>query len=106
MRPTLCSDQHRSANSSLLVTTAPPSPALMFLLAWKLKHPRSPIAPTGWPFHCAPQAWQASSMTYRLCRRAMSMIPSMSAGHPATCTGMMALVRSVIAASTLAGSRK
>ena len=35
----------------------------------------------------------------------MAMIASMSAGCPAKWTGMMALVRGVIAASTAAGSR-
>src|SRR5690606_40706415 len=77
----------------------PPSPAVMFLLAWKLNVPISPIAPTGCPFHDDPQAWQASSRTGIPCFLATSSTPSISAGWPPMCTGTIALVRSVIARS-------
>ncbi|MFN8540022.1 MAG: hypothetical protein U0232_21395 [Thermomicrobiales bacterium] len=66
-RPTLCSDQQRSWSASSLVTTMPPSPAVTFLLAWKLKVPSAPMAPTGRPRQAAPQAWQASSTTGMPC---------------------------------------
>ena len=43
-------------------------------------------------------------MTFNLCFRAMLMIGSMSAGCPYRCTGMMAFVFDVIAASMLPGA--
>ena len=56
------------------------------------------------PLYSAPCAWHASSMTTRPCRRAISMIGSMSAGWPNRCTGMTAFVRGVIARSSADGS--
>ena len=53
----------------------------------------------------APHAWQASSMTGRPCASATLRMASMSHGRPKRSTGMMALVRGVMAASMLAGSR-
>ncbi len=41
-----------------------------------------PKEPTGFPSQVAPCAWQASSMTIRLWRLAISMMRSMSAGMP------------------------
>ena len=49
MRPTLASDQARSATARSSLRTTPPSPALRFLLDWKEKVPASPMAPTRRP---------------------------------------------------------
>ena len=64
----------------------------------------SPIEPHRRPLYSAPCACAASSMTTRPCARAISRIGSMSAGWPYRWTGMMALVRGVIAASIWPGS--
>ena len=50
-----------SAISSLLVSKIPPSPAVIFLLIWKLNAPQLPSAPVPFPLHLVPQLWQASS---------------------------------------------
>ena len=39
----------RSNNSGSFVVTAPPSPAVIVLLSWKLLMPMSPMAPTYLP---------------------------------------------------------
>ena len=96
-----------SAASSSPVQTMPPSPVVMFFVGWKLKTQilRSPagVRPTGPPLHEAPSAWAASSMTARLCLRAMSRISSIRQGRPAKCTGTIAFVCGVIAASIASG---
>ncbi len=56
------------------------------------------------PCQVEPIAWAASSTTRRLCFFASAYNLSMSHGNPAIWTGMMALVRGVIAASTLSRS--
>ena len=83
----------------------PPSPLVRFLLDWKEKEPMWPMAPTRRPLYSAPWAWAASSITVRLCRLAIAMIASMSAGRPPKWTGMIARVRGVIAASTRCAGR-
>ena len=82
----------------------PPSPQAMVLLDWKLKQPTSPMVPSFRPRCSARCAWQASSITLRLCFLAMAMIESMSQGWPIMWTGMIARVFSVIFLSTSAGS--
>ena len=66
MRPQLWIDRRRVANSSLLVTTMPPSPLQRFLLDWKENMPMSPMAPTRRPLYSAPWAWAASSISVSL----------------------------------------
>ncbi len=78
---------------------APPSPELRFLLAWKLKQPALPHVPTLRPFHSPRWAWQASSSTGTRWRWATARMVSRSAAEPPRCTGTIARVRSVIAAS-------
>ena len=73
-------------------------------MLFRLKVPICPMVPTFRPLYSAPWAWQASSMTNSLCFLAISRIGSMSAGSPWMCTGIMAFVRSVMAASSFAGS--
>ena len=53
----------------------------------------------------APWAWAQSSKTARPWASAIRMIAGMLAGRPYRCTTSIAAVRSVMAASTLAGSR-
>src|ERR1039458_402385 len=65
----------------------------------------SPMLPARRPLYSAPWACAASSTTTNPWRRAMSMTGSMSAGCPKRCTGMMALVRGVMAASIRVTSR-
>src|SRR5262249_28684557 len=83
---------------------APPSMVVMFLLGWKLKTVRSPKLPMRRPRQLEPMAWAASSMMRSRCRAAMSYRRSMSTGSPAKCTGMIARVRSVMAASACSRS--
>ena len=73
---------------------------VMFLLGWKLKHTRSPKLPMRLPAHVEPIACAASSMTRSRWRAARAYSRSMSTARPAKCTGRMARVRGVIAAST------
>ena len=56
------------------------------------------------PSYVDPTACALSSMTARLCFRAIAISGFMSAIRPVRCTGMIALVRGVTAASTAAGS--
>ena len=72
-------------------------------MTWKLKQPVVPRVPTFLPRHSARWAWQASSMTGSLCLPAIARIASRSATLPPRCTGMIAAVRSVMAASILRG---
>ena len=83
----------------------PPSPEVMFLVGYSENIAKVPNAPTGVPFRAAPWAWAASSNRRRPCASAMACNWSIFAGWPYRCTGMIAFVRSVIAASTEAGSR-
>ena len=48
----------------------------MVLLVWKLKQPSGAIVPSFLPWYSDRCAWQASSITARLCLRAMAMIRS------------------------------
>jgi len=52
----------------------------------------------------APKLWAPSSMTGRLCFSAMALMASKSAHWPYSETGIMALVRSVMASSISAGA--
>ena len=82
----------------------PPSPkAPRFFDGKKLKQPKCPMEPARRPLYSAPIACAPSSITYRLCRAAIAMIGSMSAICPYRCTGMMAFVFGVTAASIRAG---
>ncbi len=84
----------------------PPSPnPPRFFDGKKLKQPKSPIDPARRPLYSEPMACAASSTTIRLCRRATSMIGSISAICPYRCTGMIARVLSVTAASIFDASR-
>ena len=57
-------------------------------VAWRLselfieKAPAIPMVPHMRPLYMAPWAWQASSMIYRLCFRAISKMGSILAGQP------------------------
>ena len=64
-----------------------------------------PIAPAGRPGSSPRVRARRPRSPRGRVSSAMAMIASMSAGWPAKWTGMMALVRGVIAASTAAGSR-
>ena len=91
-----------SASASSFVVTRPPSPnAPRFLVGKKEKHPKAPRPPTGTPLYSVPIAWQQSSTSGMA--PATSRIASMSAACPYRCTGMIALVRGVIAAASCAG---
>ena len=106
VRTTPCK-RRRSANSasaSLFITKQPPSAQVMFLLAWKLKLTRSPMAPMRCSFQCESMACAASSITRRPCFLAMAYSLPMSTGRPARYTGMMARVCGVMAASTASRS--
>ncbi len=87
------------------------------LLDWKLYEPKSPIEPVPRTLpsgkrHCAPWLWAQSSMTQIrsssgrdvLCRRHTSSTAPMSVTAQERWTGMIARVRSVIAAAAAAGS--
>ena len=50
-----------AASAASFTTSAPPSIVVMFLLGWKLKETRSPVAPTGLPPAREPMASAASS---------------------------------------------
>src|ERR1051326_80817 len=100
--PWLRSRRSLAPKSSSFVTITPPSPqTLRFLSGCKEKPPaspkvaalRSPIAPR--------MHWQESSMTGSLCRAAISISAGISVIWPAKWTGMIALVRGVIAAASL-----
>jgi len=66
----------------------------------------APRLPTLCPSYCTHWAWAASSITSSPCSFAMAFNAFMGAGCPAKCTGMMAFVRGVSAASTADGSRQ
>jgi hypothetical protein len=78
-------------------TSAPPSPVVTFLLAWKLKATKSPAAPIGRPRQLAPKDCAASSTTRSPCSRARAPRRSRSTGSPARSTGMIARVAPVTA---------
>ncbi len=78
--------------------TKPPSPVVMFFVAYRLNAP-CPKLPAFRPRNVAPWAWQASSTTARPWRSAIARIMSMSATRPNRWTGQIARVRGVIAAS-------
>ena len=104
-RPQLWIDRHAAASASSLVTMMPPSPDVRFLLDWNENDPASsdaaggPVAPRG-----AVRVRGVLEHEESVPRRAMASSASMSAGCPAKCTGMIARVRGVIAASTACGS--
>ena len=93
----------RSCLASDTLTT-PPSPAVMFFVGYSEKTAKRPNVPTGRPPSDAPCACAASSNTANSCRAAISPSRSISAGWPYRCTGMMAAVCGVTAASTASGS--
>lgn len=62
------------------------------------------MEPIFWPRYQVSVACAASSITVSACRRAISPIASMSQGQPHMCTGRMAFVRGVMAASIRATS--
>ena len=72
------------ASASSSVASMPPSPVVMFLLEKKLKQPISPQVPSCRPSSSEPMAWAESSITVRLCRRA---IPG--CGHVAGIAGVV-----------------
>ncbi len=93
----------RSSNSAELVMHIPPSPVVMILFAKKEKVAISPKLPTLLPLNSAPWASAQSSITFRSCFFAISMMPSISHACPYTCTGMIALVLGLIAFSISSG---
>jgi len=94
-----------SPRAASCVTIIPPSPRVpRFFDGKKLKQPTVPIEPAWRPLYFDPMDCAASSMTNRLCFLAMAMIGSMSAICPNRCTGMIALVRGVMAASIFVAS--
>ena len=87
----------RSASSSSVAATRPPSPrANRFLVGKKLKVEATPVVATP----CAPNACAASSMI----GMPSDVSAARSAGRPNRCTGMIARVRSVTFAATSSGS--
>ena len=76
----------------------------MFFVGYSENIAPSPNVPTCAPCHIAPCACAASSNTHRPCRSAIASSASIGAGCPYRCTGWIPTVRSVIAASTAAGS--
>ena len=77
---------------------------VIILFPKKLKQPISPIEPTILPINLAPCASAASSITWSLCLTATSVIVFNCAGCPYKCTGIIALVLTVIANSSFCGS--
>jgi hypothetical protein len=71
---------------------------------WWLNEPNWPMQPAPLPPHIWPWACAQSSITARPCRSAIAAMRSMSAIWWPRCTGMIALVFGVIAASTRSGS--
>ena len=103
-RPQSISEWARRASPASSVSRLPPSPAVRSLVDWWLKEPNSPNDPAPrsrqrWPWACAQSSTRASPW-----RRAISVRRSMSAIWWPRCTGMMARVRAVTAASTWSGS--
>ncbi len=71
---------------------------------WKLKQPMSPSVPAPLPRQKPPCMWAQSSITFRPRACAISVMRSMSAMREPRCTGRMARVSGVIAASIFAAS--
>ena len=94
----------RRARSSSPVRSVPPSPAVSVFEDWWLNEPNAPMHPAPRPPHCWPCACAQSSTIASPCRSAIAASRSMSAICWPRCTGMMARVRGVIAASTASGS--
>src|SRR5665648_991845 len=95
-----------SANAVLSSSASrPPSPAATILSWQKEKHAASPNDPTGLPRYIAPCACAQSSITMTRCSWASSMMGSISAGQPATCTTMTAAVCSVSTAASVSAVR-
>ena len=95
----------RFTNASFCVVTTPASPkACRFFKGCRLKLAASPKLPVRTPPYFAPTAWAASSSTNRPCCLAIIFIGPIFAGLPAKCTGIIAFVRGVIAASMFFGS--
>jgi hypothetical protein len=91
--------RNRSASSSSFVTSAPPSPAQgRFLDGKNEKVATSPSAPARAPSTRAPAACAASSTTGTPSSRSSAT----GATLPNRCTGTIAFVRGVSAASTVA----
>ena len=99
--------------------SAPPSAVVRFFTAWKLKPVMSAMAPTRLSPIVAPKEWAASlrtrirpsscctspfGMKTERCSSAISMNCCWSAGSPPMSTGMMHLVRGVMAFRTASGS--
>ena len=88
----------RSATSSSVAATSPPSPsANRFLVGKKLKVEATPVVATP----SAPKAWAASSSM----GRPNAASSASGAGRPKRCTGTIAFVRGPIRRSTSSGSR-
>ena len=83
----------------------PPSPPGASLSPCRLNTEMSPSEPHIRPRHLAPCACEASSMIFSPCRSAMACSSVILDGNPQRCTTTMALVLSVIFASTSTGSR-
>ena len=73
----------RSTHSGRLTIKAPPSPAITFLVSWKLTAEASPIDPSGRPLYAAITPCAASSMTNNPRSRAIRQITSISQLTPA-----------------------
>src|SRR5699024_9402700 len=101
----LRNNRSRLATSSS-AATIPPSPEVMFLVGYNENIANVPNVPTICPCQEAPCAWAASSNSNSPCRWAICPNAPISAGCPYRCTGMIARVRSVTAASTETGSRQ
>src|SRR5574344_27142 len=83
---------------------APPSIVLYTLVAWKLNVEISPDSNIDLPFTSTPNACAASYITFNPYLSAISCIRFVSHGLPYTCTGIIAVVWGVMAASILSGS--
>ena len=73
----------RSAWRSSLMTSAPPSPQLMFFVSWKLRAARLPKVPSGRPRYSPKRPCALSSTTASPCRFATARIASISQPTPA-----------------------
>ena len=91
--------QVRQARTDMLVGAFVCVGLTFWIRALRWQYLLKPIGPTRLPSHSAPQAWQASSITASLWRLATALMASMLTGQPPMWTGMIDLVRGVIAGS-------
>ena len=82
----------------------PPPPVEIGLPGPRLKRPKSPLVPTGWPSHLAPRACAASSMTTAPAWCATAIVSATAKGIPKGCTSTTAKVSIPTAVANPSGS--